>query len=979
MSGATGPEPGAAIRARRPAAGPAGRHLAQLPLPQALETAVGLVPAAAGLRLRILGPIAAWRDGRPLPLGPPRQRAVLGLLALRAGGAVHRAELIHALWGPAAPDAAVNSVQAYVGRLRQILDPGRPSRAVDGRLVSTGRSYRLQLAEDELDWLLFQALTGRATRIAADEPDKAADRYEQALALWQGTPLADLAEFHTGAAGAALHRAWAATVADYARVARGDRALSALWTLVECEPLDERAHALLMEALAGSGDPATALRVYAEIQDRLDTQLGVPPGAELARAYQRILRQEAPTPPTQTVRVGATPPVPRQLPIALPGFVGRDVALGVLDGLVKQLDGAAAPGGTVVISAIGGAAGIGKTTLAVHWAHLVADRFPDGQLYADLRGFDPMSPPLGPRDVIRSFLDALAVPADRIPAGPDAQTALYRSLLSRRQMLIVLDNARDSEQVRPLLPAGSGCLVVVTSRRELIGLAAAEGAHLVMLDMFDPADARQLLSNRLGPARVAAEQAAVTELIGLCAGLPLALSIAAGRLATRPAFPIAALLTQLRDLRQLDVLSSEKPVNDLRSLFACTYGQLSPAAARMFRLLGLHPGPDLSLPAAASLAGLPPADTRRALAELTGTHLVTELTPDRYGMHDLLRAYAAELGMRWDSPAERAVSLDRCTSHYLASMERVDRLRHPQYGPIRDAAPLPGVTPVEHTDPGEGLAWCQAERPALTALLIRAADSDPTGYPGSLLAEVWFYFHLWSHWHDMAAARRVAQTAAGPSTPPPAAPGTGLQEQARDEYRWVFERGMRRGPRLAHAYALFGMAQLLNRVGRPRTALTYAELAQDLCRDENDRGGTALALNLIARNQVFLGDPHRAAEAGHQAFQLCQELGDRAGEAFAADSLGLAATKRDDRAAAVAFGRTAADLFGRLGESDAEVEALVHLGQAYRAQGEEGAAAETWRRALSRLEDPLHPQVAIIRQLIEVTMLAGGPDNTGRG
>ncbi|HEY0535164.1 MAG TPA: tetratricopeptide repeat protein, partial [Actinoplanes sp.] len=524
-------------------------------------------------------------------------------------------------------------------------------------------------------------------------------------------------------------------------------------------------------------------------------------------------------------------------------------------------------------------------------------------------------------------------------------------------------NARDSDQIRPLLPAGPGCVVVVTSRRQLIGLAAAEGAHLIMLDLFDPADARQMLITRLGRPRVAAEPEAASELIELCAGLPLALSLAAGRLGTRSDFPIETLVAQLRDIRQqLDVLSPGDAAGDLRTLFACTYRQLSPAAARMFRLLGLHPGPDVSLPAAASLAGLEPAETRRALTELTGTHLATELTPDRWGLHDLLRAYAAELAAADDSPADRAAALDRLATHYLATMHAVDRLRYPQYRPVAFHSWMPGVTVVPCTDAEDGLAWCQAERPALTALLIHAADTDPDGYPGSLLAAVWLYFHLWSHHHDVAAARRVAQTAAGPESGAVPAACTG-NDPARDGYREVLERGLRRGDALARVYTLFGMAQLLARVGRPAPALTFAALARDRCRDLDDRAGAAFALSLTGRVQLALGHPDQATDSGTQALDLCRDLGDQAGEAFAADTLGLATMSVGDHAGAIAHGLQAAELFDRLAETDAEVDALVHLGHAYRAAGNEAAAARVWHIALTRLEDPLHPQAVLLRQL----------------
>jgi transcriptional regulator with XRE-family HTH domain len=389
---------------------------------------------------------------------------------------------------------------------------------------------------------------------------------------------------------------------------------------------------------------------------------------------------------------GTTAAVPRQLPAAVPDFTGRAAELRALTRMLDEA-GASAPG-TVVISAIGGTAGVGKTALALHWAHQVARRFPDGQLHVNLRGFDPAGTPATPATAIRRFLDALGVPPERIPPAPEAQENLYRSLLADKRMLIVLDNARDEQQVRPLLPASPASLVLVTSRNQLAGLAAADGARLVSLDAFTHDEAVQLLTARVGTSRAAAEPEAIDEIAGLCACLPLALAVAAARASARPRFPLTALAAELRDAtRRLDALESGDPTASVRAVFSWSYRQLSPEPAWMFRLLGLHPGPDISVPAAVSLAGTTEPEARRMLSELTRHCLIAEHIPGRYAFHDLLRAYAATQAREWDSEPDRAAAAVRVLDHYLHTANAAVTLLDTMDEPITVAAPQSGVTP----------------------------------------------------------------------------------------------------------------------------------------------------------------------------------------------------------------------------------------------------------------------------------------------
>jgi hypothetical protein len=448
--------------------------------------------------------------------------------------------------------------------------------------------------------------------------------------------------------------------------------------------------------------------------------------------------------------------VPRQLPPAVPRFAGRGAEMAALTGLLERAPGAA---GTVAISAIDGTAGIGKTALAVHWAHQVADRFPDGQLYVNLRGFGPADP-MAPEEGLRAFLDALQVPAGQVPATEAGQQGLYRSLLARKRMLIVLDNARDPGQVRPLLPGVPGCMVLVTSRNQLTGLAAAEGAHLLTLDILTGTEAHELLADRIGAARLTAEPDSAAELIRLCARLPLALAITAARAGAHPRRTLAALAAELRDARnRLDTLATGEQATDVRAVFSWSYNSLRAPAARMFRLLGLHPGPDITVPAAASLAGLPRGPASAALAELAGANLVTEHAPGRYAVHDLLHVYAAEHAHAEDGEASCRAAIHRMLDHYLHTCHAAAHLMQAQRGTLTLAPAQPGVTAERLADHERALAWFKAEHHVLVAIAGLAAASGFDTCAWQLPWSMATFLDWQGHWHDWAATQRIALAA----------------------------------------------------------------------------------------------------------------------------------------------------------------------------------------------------------------------------
>lgn len=632
------------------------RHPDLVPLPRPPQDGFGsaLVNSSGqdqGLWLAVLGPLEAWQGGTPLSLGPPARRAVLGLLLLDPGALVRRDTIIDVLWGDAPPRTAVGLAQAHVSRIRKQLEPRKRCAGGDRVLDSVGRAYRLILSGHELDLLAFRGLAAHAAAVqASGDVMAAAELYDHAIRLWRGDPLAnvDVLIAHPGVT--ALKQELAGVLLRYAELscALGEpyRVLRRLQALAGAEPLNELAHARLIIALSGAGQRAAAIRVYEDMRLRLDRELGLYPGHELGEAYLRVLRQDIRA--GSGGRAGVRPPaltatahvVPRQLPAAPRGFTGRAGELHALSPLLERDSGETSG---VVIAALTGMAGIGKTALAVHWAHRVADRFPDGQLFVNLRGSSPSGAPVTPTEAVCGFLTALGAPPARIPADTDGQAALYRTLLVDRRMLIVLDNAQNAEQVRPLLPGSPGCLVLVTSRNRLTGLAAADGAHLITLGVLTGPESRDLLSVNLGAGRAMAEPAAVSELVALCGRLPLALRNVAARAVARPGLPLSALAAEIRDARsRLDVLETGEAATSVRVVFSWSRAKLGDQASRMFRLLGIRPGLDITVSTAARLAGVPRGQAYLALTELCDEHLLTEYAPGRYSCHDLLRAYAAE-------------------------------------------------------------------------------------------------------------------------------------------------------------------------------------------------------------------------------------------------------------------------------------------------------------------------------------------------
>jgi tetratricopeptide (TPR) repeat protein/transcriptional regulator with XRE-family HTH domain len=680
--------------------------------------------------------------------------------------------------------------------------------------------------------------------------------------------------------------------------------------------------------------------------------------------------------------------VPKQLPPDVWGFTGRTAELDRLDELLAV---STPKPSTVVITAVSGTAGVGKTALAVHWAHRVADRFPDGQLYVNLRGFDISGQAVDPAAAVRGFLDALQVPAQRIPTAPDAQAALYRSLLAGRRMLIVLDNARDTAQVRPLLPGAAGCRVVVTSRNQLTSLVAAHGAQSLTVDLLNPDEARHLLAHRLGTDRVAAEPDAVEKIIARCARLPLALTLVAARATIRPDTALGTLAGELDDADQRwRTLTGDEPSSDVRAVFSWSYAALTPDAARLFRLTGLHPGPDLTAPAAASLTALPLEEARPLLAELNRANLIVEHAPGRYGLHDLLHAYAADLAYTTDPDSQRHAATHRVLDHYLHSADIADRLLYP----VRDRFTLtpvqPGVTPERLSDRQQALDWFTAEHPVLLAVVDHAAATSFDTHAWQLGWTVAVFLDWQGLWHDEAATCQVALAAAQRLADPAAEARAhrtlahadtelGRFNDADTHLSRALDLYRRIGDQTEQAHTHFRLSALRERQENLPQALDHLLQALDLYRAVGHHVGQAVALSDIGWTYALLGDHQQALTSCQRALPLHREVGNQDGEAGTWSSLGYAHHHLGHYTEAEVCHKRALDLYRDLGNRRMEATVLAHLGDTHRAAGSPAAARHAYRQALAILTDLDHPDAGTVRgKLDAVESSRPAPGGAGR-
>lgn len=926
----------------------------------------------------MLGPLQVQRDGVLVPVTGPKVRALLAALLMRANTTVSLERLTELLWGDDPPETARKSIQVHAVRLRRALG--------DGVVETQPTGYLLRVPPERHDLLRFRELTAAAR--AEPRPDAERELLAAALACWRGPVLADVPaevlsrEDVEGPAEERL-RAQERYFEVSLELGRPGEITDELARVTRQHPWREALWALYLEALHRSGRRADALETYRELHRMFTGELGVGPGERLRRAHRAVLADE---PPEEPAAVAQPEFRPRQLPPDVATLVGRAQLMSTLDEFVG-----AAPGTHPPIALLVGPAGVGKTTAAVHWAHRAARHFPDGQLFADLQGYSAV-PALAQLEVLTRFSHALGVRPGQVPTELADAAALYRSVLADRQVLIVLDNVAGPSQVRALLPGSPGCAVLITSRDRLCGLAATVDTRLVELGELPPEDSLALLASIVGEERVAAEDAAARELVRLCAGLPLALRVVAANLALWPDRSLRGYLAELAGpdlVGRLAVPGAERL--GVRRAFDLSFDAVPWPAARFFRLLGLVPGADIGVAGAAALAGLAEAEAGRLLRDLAASHLVQARGDDRFGLHDLLRAYAAERARAELSPVERATALDGLFGYYLRAAAGAATALYPDLQRLPDAPEA-----EEAVEPAEARRWLLAEHGNVLAAIrwtARAGQGSFVWRAADLLRGFFHSHRLDAEWQaaataGLATARRAGnERAAGAMRHSLGALAwsrgdyeTALVEleAAQASYRAAGARDggdsvlhalgvvhldlgrldraiehftaalagtMRGGASIRAANGLINLGAVLIEHGRLAEGVEHNESALELCRRLGSPHAAAIAQCNLGYGYRVSGDLARARAVLSEALAALRELGSRDDEADALVRLAAVHRVTGDLEAAWPAARLAVTVAREAGNQRFEVDALGALGDLHRQAGDPAAALAEYAEA----------------------------------
>ncbi|GAB3468689.1 AfsR/SARP family transcriptional regulator [Actinophytocola sediminis] len=921
------------------------------------------------MRFEVLGPLRMRRGGEVVPVAGTLRRSLLAVLLARANEPVSVDVLLDALWGGQAGEGSVQRLRVHMHRLRAVLDdPERVSFGPDG--------YCLRAGPGELDAHEFDALLDEASEFATTDPPRCVELVRQALDLWRGTPYQGVDVPDLIGESQRLSERRLVAVEDLhtaeLRLGRFGEVTGELTELVHRHPLRERLHGLLMTALYQGGRQADAMAAYRRARTILADELGLDPGPELRALESQILRGE----PIQLTAPTAPGLVPAQIPRDATGFVGREGELSQLDTLLAEGSGKAP------IAAVVGTAGVGKTAMTVRWAHRVKDCFPDGQLYVDLRGYGP-DHPMSPEDALAAFLRALGVTGANIPQDPTERAARFRSVVDRKRLLILLDNARSAVQVRPLLPGSAGCLVVVTSRDSLGGLVARDGARRVRLGRMPVGEAHRLLTELLGDP---GDSEATARLIEHCARLPLALRIAAERIRDHP-HHLAALVTELADEQaRLDLLDSgDDPDASVRAVFYSSYRNLAAGTARLFRLFGVHPGHDIDIHSLAALAGDgDPRTTRRHLETLTRAHLVDETADRRYVLHDLLATYAAELTETTDTPATRTAALTRLLDYYVHTAARAVRFVLPSEVEPADAAGFLATGPDLSTY-DTAIRWLNAER----ANLVRAAESatrDLPEYTTKLCRVLSGYLDIDVCVDDV---RRLQTTALGIArergdlvTQGIALRSFGLMHMFAhqfDQAARYFEESLalheEAGTRVYQATTLSHLGALCGFAGRVPDAMRHLRRSADLFQELGHQLMAQWPLTNLGLLHVRQAQPDSALRYLRQAFAITNEHDYPPGQFLTSYALAGAYRDTGRYADALVYAHQALNIARSSRFSMHEVTTLYRLGTIYLRLGNHRTATQHHSEALAYARNFAETQLAAmaLNGLAETAAAAGAP------
>lgn len=908
--------------------------------------------------VRILGPVEVSGPAGPAVFQGGLQRALVGVLSFNAGITVTSSRLMDALWGPTPPRTAAKTLHGHVARLRRALTAcGLPD-----LLVTSGSGYLLAASRHDVDSLYFEDMVAAARVDLADNRlTRAVEQLRESLASWRGDPVQDGGLFDWGEAEATrLRELYLTAVEDLCeaelRLGRHRVVVAEAERVLVRHPLREHLVELLMQALYRSGRPADALEAYQQLRIRLDDQLGVDPGVDLQGLYTAVLRQD----PALRAEGASAPPGPRpaQLPPRVGHFTGRKDELRALDEALSH------PSDTRVV-VVSGAGGMGKTSVVVQWAHTVRDQFPDGQLFFDLRGHEQYSA-MSAKDVLIHSLRALGVPEERLPIERSEQVSQLRSLLDGRRVLIVLDNAAAGDQILPMVPPSPTSMLAVTSRRAMTALTTHHHVHYIQLSAMTQWDSLALLRGVVGARRIDREPAEAAIIVGRCAGLPLALRIAAARLIHQPDLSLRVLADELSTTESLDSLRIEDDSRTVRAVIASSYRTLSPDAALLFRRLGVLPSLSFSRHLAAALSGFAQGQAERALADLADVHLIAEAPGRRYRYHDLIGVYAAERARIDDDPATRTETVTRLLDWYLGVADAANRDRPSTYdrvSPVLAYPPAELPFAAEHLD---AFKYLDDERANLVPVVRLAVAEGRETAAWHLVYLLGGFFSTRGRWTDrielcrlgLTAARRLGDALAE------ALMGSALGlayirmlrfTEALDHLSPALERAIAAGDDV-------GAARIRNNIGTAYARLRRYDEAvgvyqQALVEEQGsgDRIGVAVALYNIGLSQVHQGRPELGIGHLTEAVRLAREVGNQRMEATMLLGLGEASLQQGARDAALDYYRQALKLQHAVDDRHRKVESLVGIGTVQLGAGEYSEALDHFNEGL-RLSQELGDQ-----------------------